>query len=199
MYTYLTVVGLEKLHHDKRRPMNWIRLYNSILDDFEFSRLTDAQRFQLIALMLLATRMDNELPDDPQWLRNRISGTTDVELEPLIVRGFLKRETVQSTASKSASRIASVGASYKQTGTEGEQSEINNSAMQNQSTSSASNNSHPSRFSYDQILDYVRNEIARGKQVKNPVGLTLSLMQSGKADGSINSFLFDASKNNQTH
>lgn len=84
-----SVKNFEKFQHYKDRSPPWIRLYNSLLDDYEFGRLPDASKAHLLAIWLLASRYDNKIPLDPDWVARRINATTPVDLAGLQKAGFI--------------------------------------------------------------------------------------------------------------
>ena len=69
---YLSVPNLDKNQHYKDRRPPWIKLHASLLQDYEFSLLTDAEKYQIIALWLLASQLDNKIPEDEGWLCGQI-------------------------------------------------------------------------------------------------------------------------------
>jgi len=86
----LRVRNWERFQHYHKRNPPWIRLYNEILDNYEFSRLQDASKWHAVGIWLLASRFDNRIPDDPKWIATRINATTVVDLDSLISAGFLE-------------------------------------------------------------------------------------------------------------
>lgn len=86
---YFSVKNFEKLQHYKDRTPPWIRLYNSLLDDYEFGLLPDASKAHLLAIWLLASRYDNKIPYDPEWVSRRINATDPVDLDILTKSGFI--------------------------------------------------------------------------------------------------------------
>jgi len=85
-----SVINFEKFQHYKNRSPPWIKLYNSLLDDYNFCALPDASKMHLIAIWLLASRFDNEIPHDPIWIAGRINATEPVNLGTLAQAGFIK-------------------------------------------------------------------------------------------------------------
>lgn len=85
------VRGLERWQHYKKRNPPWIKLYNSIFNDYQFSILSDCQKFHLIAIWSLASVMENKLPDDPGWIANRIGANSSFSIDELVKHGFLER------------------------------------------------------------------------------------------------------------
>jgi hypothetical protein len=86
---FVQVKNWEKFQHYKKRNPPWIRLYNEILDDYTFGRLPDASKWHAVGLWLLASRFDNKIPADPEWIRQRIGATDPVDLPILLSAGFL--------------------------------------------------------------------------------------------------------------
>jgi hypothetical protein len=86
---YLSIKNFEEFQHYKDRAPPWIKLYNRLLDDYEFGRLPDASKAHLISLWLLASRMDNKIPNDPPWIASRINATGPVDIALLASTGFV--------------------------------------------------------------------------------------------------------------
>lgn len=100
---YFSVKNFEQFQHYKDRSPPWIKFYNSVLDDYAFTRLPDAARFHLVAIWLLASRTDNRIPNDPEWVRQAIKANVSVDLCALFDAGFLveyKRKGCKRRASK---------------------------------------------------------------------------------------------------
>jgi hypothetical protein len=87
--TTFSVKNFEKFQHYKDRSPPWIKLYNELLDDYQFACLQDASKLHLIMIWLLASRSDNRLPYDPAWVAKRINATAKVDLDALARSGFL--------------------------------------------------------------------------------------------------------------
>lgn len=85
----LSVKNFEKYQHYKDRTPPWIKLYNDLLDDYEFGSLPDATKWHLIAIWLLASRSDNRIPYDEAWISRRINANGNLDLARLINSGFL--------------------------------------------------------------------------------------------------------------
>lgn len=83
------VKNFEKFQHYKNRRPPWIKLYNELLDDYEFGQLSDAQKWHVVASWLLASCYDNKIPADPEWIAKRISADEEVDLSALESRGFI--------------------------------------------------------------------------------------------------------------
>jgi hypothetical protein len=84
-----SVKNFEKFQHYKDRSPPWIKLYNELLENYEFGQLPDTLKGQLIGIWLLASRLDNKLPYDPTWIRSKINATSPVDLDALQEAGFI--------------------------------------------------------------------------------------------------------------
>jgi hypothetical protein len=98
-----SVKNFERFQHYKDRNPPWIKLYNELLDDYEFGCLQDASKMHLIAIWLLASRSENKLPYDPEWVARRINATDPVNLDELVRRGFLLTDQPLPNAEQVAS------------------------------------------------------------------------------------------------
>lgn len=83
------VKNFEQFQHYKDRSPPWIKLYNELLDNYEFACLRDASKLHLVMIWLLASRSNNDLPYDPEWVRKRINATDKVDLDALAEAGFI--------------------------------------------------------------------------------------------------------------
>jgi len=92
MPTYLRVANLERYQHYKNRNPPWVKLYASILTDYEFSHLNDASKWLQVGIILLASQHHNQIPDDPKWIKSRLSMTSTPDLDSLERAGFIIRE-----------------------------------------------------------------------------------------------------------
>lgn len=84
-----SVKNFDRFQHYKDRSPPWIKLYNELLDDYEFGLLPDASKMHLVAIWLLASRSDNKIPYDPKWVGRRINASDPVDLDILLKRGFI--------------------------------------------------------------------------------------------------------------
>ncbi len=84
-----SVINFEKFQHYRHRAPVWIKLYHDVLDDYRFARLPDAAKAHLMGIWLLATRNDNKIPLDPEWVGKRIGATAKVDLHALRDAGFI--------------------------------------------------------------------------------------------------------------
>lgn len=94
--SYFGVKNWEKFQHYKDRSPPWIKLYNSLLDDYEFTSLPDLSRWHLIAIWLLASRANNKIPYDSTWVGVAIKATSPVDLDLLLSAGFILKDQCNS-------------------------------------------------------------------------------------------------------
>ncbi|MFZ1975820.1 MAG: hypothetical protein WAU89_23465 [Candidatus Acidiferrales bacterium] len=88
---YLAVKNFETFQHYKdRATFSWIRLYASLLSDYDFQSLPDKSKAHLMLIWLLVSqRNDRRIPDDPRWVAQKIGATDKVDLKNLIASGWL--------------------------------------------------------------------------------------------------------------
>lgn len=97
---FFRVVNFEHLQHYKDRTPPWIKLYNDLLDDYNFACLQDASKLHLLLIFLLASRSDNKIPCDNRWISSRISATETIDLEALFASGFIEKIPEESKRPK---------------------------------------------------------------------------------------------------
>jgi hypothetical protein len=95
-----SVKNFDRFQHYKDRSPPWIKLYNELLENYEFGALPDAVKGQLICIWLLASRMDNKLPLDAKWLANKINATDPIDLDLLLETGFIEPHDPVKAAGK---------------------------------------------------------------------------------------------------
>ena len=91
MSGFFGVRNWEEFQHYKDRDPAWIKLYNRLLDDYAFGLLPDSRKWHLIGIFLLASRHNNRIPCDPQWLARQIGAASPVDLAQLERAGFIAR------------------------------------------------------------------------------------------------------------
>ena len=115
----------EKQHYRDRAPP-WIKLYNHLLDDYEFGSLQDASKLHLMLIWLLASRNNNKLPFNARWIKQRIGVESEVDLTELLDFGFIEMEpsesrtlqTVEHDASKMLQTVEQVADTERERGRE---------------------------------------------------------------------------------
>jgi hypothetical protein len=95
---YLSIKNLKKYQHYKDRRPPWIKLHAEVLDDYAFTCLQDASKAHLMLLWVLASRMDNRIPYDLAWITQKLGANAPIDLEELILQGFIEVSQDDSTA-----------------------------------------------------------------------------------------------------
>lgn len=99
---FLVVVDWADLQHYKDRSPPWIKLHSAMLESYEFSQLTDAQKGQLLCIHMLASRMSNRIPNDASWIASKIGASEPIDTSVFVLAGFL--EVVEQRASKTLAK-----------------------------------------------------------------------------------------------
>jgi hypothetical protein len=86
---YLSIKNFEKFQHYKRRNPPWLKLYYELLDDDSFITMSTLSRHHYMTLLLVAGRKDNQIPDDPAFLKKVMRLDEEPDLTELKQRGFL--------------------------------------------------------------------------------------------------------------
>lgn len=86
---HFSVKNYEQFQHYKDRSPPWIKLYGSLLDDYGFTRLPDSQRWHLLGIWLLASKLENKIPWDADWLARKLGTTEPIDLDALAAAGFI--------------------------------------------------------------------------------------------------------------
>lgn len=107
MGRYFKVRNYEKFQHYGDRTPPWIKLYNSLLEDYEFSCLQDASKLHLILIWLLASRTNNRIPFDTEYLKQALKTKTNPDLDELLSSGFIEEIQVLRLSEHDASDVLS--------------------------------------------------------------------------------------------
>ena len=91
MNGFVRVRNLAKYQHYKDRNPPWIKLHRDLLEDYEFESLPDATKAHALLLLLLAARLENKIPSDPEWIARKIGARSPVDIESLVRSRFLER------------------------------------------------------------------------------------------------------------
>jgi hypothetical protein len=87
---YLSVKNLQKYQHYRDRRPPWIKLHVSLFDDYAFQCLQDASKLHLVLFWLLASQMENRIPYDLDYITRKLGTTSPVDVEVLILQGFIE-------------------------------------------------------------------------------------------------------------
>jgi hypothetical protein len=98
---YIQVTNWKDKQQYKDRDPKWIKVYRELLDDYQYNHIPDADKSHVIGIWLLAAKLDNKIPADANWIKNRINATKPINLQLLTESGFIemyngKQNTVQS-------------------------------------------------------------------------------------------------------
>lgn len=83
------VKNWKDFQHYKQRDPPWIKLHFRLLSSRDWVLLDDASRVLAIACMLIASRKQGFIPDDPEYIK-RVAYLRRVDFKPLIKCGFLE-------------------------------------------------------------------------------------------------------------
>jgi hypothetical protein len=114
--TYHIAAWKEYQHYKDRNPP-WIKLHYELLSSRTWCNLDDASRVLAVACMLIASRNDGNIPDDPEYLKRVAYLNCEPDFQPLLDCGFLQsNQVIDNPASKMlavASSSVSVSVSKK--------------------------------------------------------------------------------------
>ncbi len=100
------VRNFRKFQHYKHRRPPWVKLYRAILDDYDFLKLTDAQKWHLVAIFLLQSESESLLKDT-KYLTDRIHASEPVNLGAISHwLELIDASTVLSDASNASNTLA---------------------------------------------------------------------------------------------
>lgn len=99
---YLRVKKWDEHQHYTDRDPPWIKVYNRLLDDYEFLSLSESAQSHLVKIWLLASRTDNRIPYDLAFIATKIGAKTAVDIEGMIVAGWLELADVTEIPSRPA-------------------------------------------------------------------------------------------------
>jgi hypothetical protein len=68
---HIRVVNLDRFQHYKTRRPPWVKLYRRILEDPDWESLSDGAFRLAIALLLLASELENRIPYRLSWIKKR--------------------------------------------------------------------------------------------------------------------------------
>ena len=121
---YLTVKNYERYQHYKHRNPPWIKLYYDLLDDEAFLSLDDVGQLNYIRCLLLASRTQNRVHFEANYLQKVFRSNAKIDLTPLIRVGLLlassKRTARRMLDKKHENRAQSISSSETETETETE-------------------------------------------------------------------------------
>ena len=90
MDEYIMVKNWDRYQHYSKRNPPWIKIYSRMLDDYDMDGLSDVDKWHLIAIFLLASRYQNQIPADTAWIRKKIGASHKINFAKLISHGFIE-------------------------------------------------------------------------------------------------------------
>ena len=92
MARYFRVVNLDQHQHYRDRSPPWIKLHAAILENYKFGALDDPAKAHVMQIWLLASRLENRVPYDPEWVGRRINATEPVDLDQLLELDYIEMD-----------------------------------------------------------------------------------------------------------
>ena len=86
---YFSVKNFDNFQHGHRRAFPWVKIYKTLLDDYDFLSLPDDLKYVFIGLILLSSKAGIKLPLDANYLKTRLGFQGRLNLTPLFERGML--------------------------------------------------------------------------------------------------------------
>lgn len=87
---FIRVRNHDDFQHYRDRTPPWIKWQFSCLQSYNFTRLTDTQKWHAVGIAMLASRMSNHVPADTRWIAREIAATYRVDLRPLLAARFVE-------------------------------------------------------------------------------------------------------------
>ncbi len=103
---YVMVADLQRFQHYKDRCPPWVKVHWSMLDDPRFMELSETDRHRYIMCILIASRVDNRIKNDPLYLSKMMRLSGPIDLTPLINSGLLlawRKQTATELQAKCSS------------------------------------------------------------------------------------------------
>lgn len=173
---YLSVRDYERLSHYSDRKLIWIKLYFDLFDDIEFCLLPDESKFHFIGLMMLATKLNNRLPNNSRFLAQRIGANKEINLKLLLEKKFLFPSKALKTKTPSASKPAS---------TEQEQEQEQEKEQDLDKKQQQASGGNLSEFSYEENIEYFTYRKQVDPTIRSIKAIAKANLKSGKYDPDI--------------
>lgn len=88
---YLRIHDWEQFQQYKdNRPIHWIKVHHALLENYKYSVLSDSEFGQLMKIWLLASRINNKIPNDPSWIKEKTGMSLKPNIDKYIELGFLE-------------------------------------------------------------------------------------------------------------
>jgi len=86
---YLHIKNWDKFQHYKDRNPPWVKLYHSLLDDYDYGCLQDDSKLLLMSFYMLASITENRIPGDLEWIQRKAMIKREIQIEELVNAGFI--------------------------------------------------------------------------------------------------------------
>lgn len=93
---YFTIKNWATHQHYKDRNPPWIKMHQSVLDDYEFNCLQNDSKLLLMLIWIFASKFGHSnprIPNDTEYLQDKLPFKGKVDLKPLYDMGFLILES----------------------------------------------------------------------------------------------------------
>jgi hypothetical protein len=97
---YLSVKNWDKHQHYRDRDPVWIKLYHRLLDNYEYTQLSDHDKLLFLETLMISARTSNRIPNDVQWLKRTYTLKGKIDFKELISLGFMESDSCYQDASK---------------------------------------------------------------------------------------------------
>jgi len=118
----LRIRNWERYQHYRDRNPPWVKLHFSLLSSADWVTLADSDRVLLIASMLLASKNNGEVPEDPEYIQRVAYLAKKPNFGNLIRCGFLTSDSASNMLAD-ASKTLAVARPETETETETEESQ----------------------------------------------------------------------------
>ena len=85
------------------RPMHWIKLHTTFLDDYQINQLSELSQLHLMKLWLIAAKNKGFVEGDASWL-GKLINAKKIDLDELVRSGFLIRTEAYETVPREEER-----------------------------------------------------------------------------------------------
>lgn len=102
----LRIRNWERYQHYRDRNPPWVKLHFSLLSSADWVTLADSDRVLLIAIMLLASKNNGEVPEDPEYIQRVAYLAKKPNFGNLIRCGFLTSDSASNMLADASKTLA---------------------------------------------------------------------------------------------
>jgi hypothetical protein len=88
MSKFYNCKGWEKFQHYKRPNPPWIKLHRALLDDYNFSQMSEKSRLHIILIWLYASQNNGKIPNNKDFLERKLD-IVGLDFKEIIEAGFI--------------------------------------------------------------------------------------------------------------